>query len=222
MANSADLNEMTIQGREMLLVVTRTGSVVHLAAEYDHGRSAVPEKWLDPHRHGYDPSIEIYDQHALRADRWAPLTLCAIGWLCMADTDAGAVRGYFDPRHAPTCRRCLARVDSQFSPPPPDERIPLVADLAAQAVEAHGDAQVIGVPGPEVTPLRRAIQRELRRRLGPGGRTWHTDDNVVATHQRASTPAAVEAVMLDAVQQLGEQRPAAVAHEWIIRWHTWG
>src|SRR5690606_39900820 len=67
-----------------------SSDLVHLAGEYAHGRSAVPEKWLDPHRYGYDPSIEIYDQHALRADRWAPLTLCAIGWLCMADTDAGA------------------------------------------------------------------------------------------------------------------------------------
>lgn len=215
------LNEMTVHDRAMLLCVTNTGNAVHLAESISDGRAAVPDAWLDPRRLGYTASIERYDQQALRARRWRPLTLCGVGWVSMADTDAGALHGEHDPQHTPTCRRCLTRLDGAFAPIPPDERIGLVAELAAQAVERHGSVQILGVPGPQAAPLRRAIKRELRRRLGPGGHTWSVDDNVVATHDRSSASQDVLDYQHHVVQGLYDESRSLHDRGWHIRWETW-
>lgn len=218
----AGLNEIIVHEQPLLLCVTPGGTAVHLTATTDDaGRAAVPVHWIDPVRRGYTPSVAGYDPQRLTAPVWKPNTLCGIVWQAMADTDTGALHGGHDPQHAPTCRRCLARLDSQFPQPAPDQRIGLVAALVAQAVDEHGSAEVVGVPGDQLPALRRAIQRELRGRYGAPGRTWAVNDFLVVAHDAtANSPAALERQHA-AVANLYNEIPVVPDTDWRIHWWTW-
>lgn len=102
-------------------------------------------------------------------------------------------------------------------------RIALLAVLIAQAVEEHGSAEVVGVPGDQLKPLRAAARRELRRRLGYDGKTYVHGDFLLVTCDEAT-----EQVRLDMAQetvksmQLGipDGRPRDESG-WRLRWDTW-
>ncbi|MGA9278537.1 hypothetical protein [Ilumatobacter sp.] len=82
---------------------------------------------------------------------------------------------------APTCHQCLAVIDKAFPTPVPDSRVGVLADLAATAVNDHGTAEIVGVPGDQMNALRRAVRAELRRRFGFSTRTFTQDGLLVVS-----------------------------------------
>jgi hypothetical protein len=127
---------------------------------------------------------------------------------------------------APTCRACLSSVDRLLPRPQPDARVPLVAALAAEAIEGHGGAEVHGVPGDQMTVLRKAVRRAVRDRLAYGCQTYVVDDRLFVSCPEAfervrGTQDHLMAAYLGAVLD-GSERPAVDPAEWRIRWQTWG
>ena len=108
---SADVNAMSVLGRELLLVETGGGEI-HVAAvstEEDR-RAAVNVDRTDPS----EPPEVIpgYDQAALHHERWSPKALCGRRWVEMAAGEGGAFRRFQEVELAPTCRSCLRVVDT--------------------------------------------------------------------------------------------------------------
>lgn len=219
----AGLNEIIVHEQPLLLCVTAGGTAVHLAATTDDaGRAAVPVHWIEPTSRGYTSSIAGYDPQRLTEPVWSPNTHCGIVWQAMADTDTGALHGEHDPQHTPTCRRCLARLDSRFPHPTPDQRIGLVAVLATQAVDEHGSAEIVGVPGDQLPALRRAIQRGLRAYYGTPGRTWVVNDLLLVAHDAtANSPAALKRQHAAVTNLYGTGAPSIQDGDWRIHWWTW-
>lgn len=165
---------VVVAGEQLLLVETAgAGLAVHLVppAPDADARPAVPATWFRPGTPGYAAGIESYGRGELESARWSTRTLCGREWMAMAAGDSGPLYRDQPAQYAPTCRRCLAIVDRRFPPPTPDGRIGLVAELAARAVEEHGSAEIIGVPGEQTTPLRAelpSVQEPLRLRRPNG------------------------------------------------------
>ena len=147
------LNSLTIAGETMLLTRTVSGTSIHLTTtdasadaraaildRPDGSRGAVPDELLD--------------------NRWSPRSLCGRTWAAMADGYDDHTGRRVDRPEAPNCRKCLAAIDKSFPTPTPDARIPVLADLAATAVNEHGTAEIVGVPGDQMNALR---QRSPRR-----------------------------------------------------------
>lgn len=123
----------------------------------------------------------------------------------------------------PTCRRCLASLDRHFPEPTPDDRIGLLAVLIAQAVEEHGSAEVIGVPGDQLKALRAAARRELRRRLGYDGKTYARGNFLLVTCDEAT-----EQARLATARETIKSMPAGIPDDrprddsgWRLRWDAW-
>ena len=146
------LNTLTIAGQTMLLTRTNSGTAIHLTttdASAD-ARAAIRDRPDEPRGAATD---ELLDR------RWSPNSLCGRTWAAVADgyDDHAGQRG--DRPEAPTCRSCLTVLDKSFPTPTRDDRIPVLADLVATAVNEHGTAEIDGVPGDQMNALRHAIPR---------------------------------------------------------------
>lgn len=222
----ADLNAIVVDGKALLLGQAGGGLAVHLVPNTDgssEARAAVPPTWLHRGGRGYVESIANYSPALLLEPCWSPRTLCGIEWQSMAAGEGGPLRGSQEPALAPTCRRCLTSLDRRFPNPTPDDRISLLAVLIAQAVEEHGSAEVLGVPGDQLKSLRAAARRELRRRLGYDGKTYVHGDFLLVTCDEAT-----EQVRLDMAQETVKSMPLGIPDGrprdesgWRLRWDTW-
>jgi hypothetical protein len=93
------------------------------------------------------PTLANYDQVLLAQPRWPPTTLCGREWSMMVGSDGGSVSEYRDTAYAPTCRRCLTTIDRNLPKPATDQRLHLVARLAADKVLETGHTDIRDVPG---------------------------------------------------------------------------
>lgn len=221
-----DLNSIVVDGQALLLGQAGGGLAVRLvptSVRAPEARAAVPPTWLDRASRGYVESIANYAPELLLEPCWSPRTLCGIEWQSMAAGEGGPLRVSQEPSLAPTCRRCLTSLDRRFPDPTPDDRIALLAVLIAQAVEEHGSAEVIGVPGDQLKPLRAAARRELRRRLGHDGKTYAHADFLLVTCDEAT-----EEVRLATAQEMIRSMPLGIPDGrprdesgWRLRWDTW-
>ncbi len=212
---AANLNTITTAGRTMLLTQTG-GAAIHLtsiAADNDDPRPAVPSR-MQPSSPTDDTFTDLTDRH------WAPRTLCGIRWNMMAgiaSTDADT-----DDDRTPTCRRCLAILDRWFPEPVPDDRIGLLAELAADAVHQYGTAELVGVPGDQHTVLRRAVREALKQRFGYGAKTFVIDDRVVISSN--DTTEALQAETAKQFHQAFSSHDDAAPIDdsaWRFQWRTW-
>ncbi len=223
---NADLNAIVIDGQPLLLGQAGGGLAVHLvpnAVAPPDARAAIPATWLDRASRGYVESIASYAPALLLEPCWSPRTLCGIEWQSMAAGEGGPLRASQEPALAPTCRRCLTSLDRRFPDPTPDDRIGLLAILIAQAVEEHGSAEVLGVPGDQLKPLRAAARRQLRRRLGYDGKTYVHGDFLLVTCDEAT-----EQARLTMAQETVKSMPLGIPDSqprddsgWRLRWSTW-
>lgn len=133
------VNSLRIGDSEYLLAVGG-GWAIHLvpeAADAEDRRPAVPAEDLDPRTPGFNPDAAGYDRDALTALRWRPTTLCGRAWGIMAAGELGPIHHWaspdMSPDLAPTCRTCLRSIDRFFPPPAMDDRVRLLAHLAADA-----------------------------------------------------------------------------------------
>lgn len=83
-------------------------------------------------------------------------TLCGRDWAQRVE----------NPEAVPTCRRCLASIDRFFPNPSRDIRVDLIAQLVVEALHEHGVAEVIGVPGDQMSALRTAVRKAVKSRFG--------------------------------------------------------
>jgi hypothetical protein len=222
----ADLNSIVIDGQPLLLAETTGGRAVHLipgAARSSDARPAIPEAWLDRAGRDYVDSIANYSSARLLDPSWSTRTMCGIEWEAMAAGERGLLRSWQVPALAPTCGRCLASLDRQFPEPTPDDRIGLLAVLIAQAVEEHGSAEVLGVPGDQLKALRTAARRELRRRLGHDGKTFVHGDLLLITCDEATEEARLTAAK-EAIKAMPLGIPDGRPRDdssWRLRWGDW-
>ncbi len=223
---SADLNAIEIGGQSLLLGEAGGGLAVHLVPAANgspEARAAVPATWLDPAGRGYVESITNYSRALLLKACWSPRTLCGIEWQGMAAGEGGPLWASQESALAPTCRRCLTSLDRRFPDPTPDDRIGLLAVLIAQAVEEHGSAEVIGVPGDQLKPLRVAARQELRRRLGHDGKTYSHADFLLVTCDEATEQARLD-MAAEAIKSMPLGIPDGRPQDdsgWRLRWDTW-
>ncbi|MEV0610813.1 hypothetical protein AB0I61_31080 [Polymorphospora rubra] len=217
-------NTIEINGTAMLLTTVSGGTAVHLtaAATPVAGREAVPDVYFDRN----DRVPTGYDLMALRERRWSDRTICGRVWAVMVGGDGGALGRYGDVAHAPTCRRCLILIDRHFPQPAPDDRLALVAQLAADVVvDRRGFAEIHHVPGDQQDALRKAIRTAIRRRVDHSVRT-HSINGVIYVecqamydrHAHQNDHEAADAI--DAV--LKGEPPPHCERDWIISWETWG
>jgi len=170
---SADVNAMSVLGRELLLVETGGGEIhaAAVSAEEDR-RAAANVDRTDPSE---PPEVILgYDQAALHHERWSPKALCGRRWVEMAAGEGGAFRRFQEVELAPTCRSCLRVVDTWFPQSDAPVGLELLASMAADKVDTFGSSRVMGVPAEHVEALRRAIRKVLRGR-GFRSQTHHLD-----------------------------------------------
>ena len=215
------LNTITIATHTMLL--TQTGGIaVHLtqpADASDDARPAIPSHWRPS---SLPPDTEEPAELAeLREPRWAPRTLCGIRWTRMAGSDS--IGDSTDTDTAPTCRRCLSILDRWFPAPVADDRIGLLAVMIGQAVHEYGTAEVVGVPGDQLAPLRRAARNELKQRFGYSAKTYVIDDHVMISSNDTT-----EALHAEAARQFHQAISSADGDTapiddtaWRFHWSTW-
>lgn len=103
----------------------------------------------------------------------------------------------------------------------------ILADLAAEQVVDHGNAEIDGVPADQVEPLRKFAKQAVRAR-GFSARTYLRDDTVFIWSDAARDAIPVEvqrardrevAEVMDALFQ-GVERPP-LATPWRLYWSTW-
>lgn len=142
-------------------------------------------------------------------------TLCGREWTYPAEHDA-----------IPSCRRCLALMDRLFPAPPRDPSTDLVASLVVDALEEHGVAEVVGVPGDQMAELRRTVRKAIKSRLGYQSTTHVHEGRLIVDCQQAYARHAdrhladVAAVMN--AMFTGHEQATVDDSGWRIRWSTWG
>ena len=223
------VNAITVGGAELLLTSTSGGNAVRLsrlAAPGGTGRGAVHDFYFDASNQRSAAFKRSYDHAALLAPRWASTTLCGREWAVMIAGEGGPFDDWSDEvAFAPSCRRCLTLMDKLFPAPKPDERLALVAQLVADAVQEHGHAEIRGVPGDQQDVLRKAVRMLVHQRTGESCHS-HAHENLVlfvsdpiyAEHAQENMLAAAEAI--DRALTGGDITPV---HQpaWRLWWETW-
>lgn len=223
------VNAITAGGAELLLTSTSGGNAVHLTRLTEPGaagRGAVHDFYFDASNRRSTALKRSYDQAALLAPRWASTTLCGREWAVMIAGEGGPFDDWSDEvAFSPSCRRCLTVMDKLFPAPKPDDRLALVAQLVADAVQEHGHAEIRGVPGDQQDALRKAVRTLVRQRTGESCRSYvhenlvlFVSEAIYAEHAQENMLAAAEAI--DRALTGGDTTPA---HEpaWRVRWETW-
>jgi hypothetical protein len=115
------------------------------------------------------------------------MTLCGRAWGIMAAGELGPIHHWASPNMspdlAPTCRTCLRSIDRFFLPPARDDRVRLLAHLAADAVAEHGSAEITGIPGGQLPGFRSRVRQELRRRGFHSNTLVHGDRCLVGSDE---------------------------------------
>jgi hypothetical protein len=210
---SSRLNALHVADQPMLLTRTATGTAIHLATEAatTDARAAKPDR---VNRSRGTPADELLDT------RWSPVALCGRPWTVMADDFADHTGRVVERPEAPTCRQCLAVIDKAFPTPVPDSRIGVLADLAATAVNDHGTAEIVGVPGDQMNALRGAIRTELRQRFGFCTRTFTQDGLLVVSSPE--TRHLIEQTAVRAMADLDlDDRTKVDDSGWRFHWTAW-
>jgi len=207
------LNSLTVAGETMLLTRTVSGTSIYLTTtdasgnaraaildSPDRSRGAVPDELLDK--------------------RWSPKSLCGRTWAAMADGYDVHTDRRIDRPEAPNCQKCLAVIDKSFPTPTPDDRIPVLADLAATAVNEYGTAEIVGVPGDQMNALRQAVRAELRQRFGFSTRTFTQDGLLVVSSPE--TRHLIEQTAAHAMTEFDFGATTKVDDTgWRFHWTTW-
>lgn len=223
------VNAFRVGDVELLLTVTSGGEAVHLARVADPqgtGRSAVHEFYFDPSKPHSAALERSYDRAALLAPRWEPVTLCGREWAVMISGEGGPWNELSERvAFAPNCRCCLVVMDKFFSAPLPDKRLPLVAQLVADAVLEHGQAEVRRVPGDQQQSVRTAVRTLVRQRAGQSCRSYvhesmifFVSEAIYAEHAEENMRAANEAIGL--ALSGGDLTPVSEP-AWRLSWDTW-
>lgn len=220
-------NTIDVNGAAMLLTVSGGGEAVHLtpgAQEPGTGRDAVPEYYFTGDMVRRSSALAGYDQAALTEPRWSPTTLCGREWTTMIGGDGGDLSGYGEVAYAPTCRRCLALIDRYYPKPTPDPRLPLVAQLAADAIAERGYVEIHDVPGDQQTELRTMLRTLARKRTGQSVRTYSIAEIIFAEceavhRRRAEQERHQAAAAVNAL--LAGDPPPHPEREGVISWSTW-
>ncbi len=105
-----------------------------------------------------------YARRSLTGPRWSETTkLCGRGWAATVGGDGGR---FGEAVFAPTCRRCLALLDRHVPTLAPDNRLVLVAQLAADVVvDRRGFAKIDHVHGDQQDWPRKAVRTAIRRMI---------------------------------------------------------
>jgi hypothetical protein len=223
-----DVNSITVGTADLLLTVTG-GSAVHLSALAEtqvDARPAVPEHWFAPDALRRRPGLANYSSEALRAPRWSETTLCGRIWSEMAGGEGGPISPWSEePEFAPTCKQCLALLDRIFPPPPIHPRLPLVAQVVADSVAAHGYAEVREVPGDQQTELRKQIRSLVRKKTGHRCQTLVHESMILVVCQQTAD-ARHDAHMAEVAQRLkdlwnGDSVTPPPDPQWRHYWSTW-
>jgi hypothetical protein len=210
------LNVIEVDGKQFLLTAT-AGDAIHLTREADseeNGQAAVPDHYLEDFK-------RTYGMAAILEPRWAEKTLCGRQWILMEGDRDTEEEG--EARYAPSCRRCLALLDTLFPAPMLDDRFPLIVRIIADTVLEHGTAEILDVPGDHQAALRREVRTEVKKRTGYGLKTYAHESVVIFVcdpiydlhaddHMRRG------AEVMDAFlsgKTLSQQSPTR------LRWHTW-
>lgn len=223
------VNAFRVGDVELLLTVIRGGEAVHLARvadPQDAGRSAVHESYFDPSNPRSAAVERSYDRAALLAPQWEPVTLCGREWAVMVPGEGGPWNELGERvAFAPNCRCCLAVMDKLFPTPSPDERLPLVAQLVAEAILEHGHAEVRGVPGDQQHSVRTAVRTLVCRRAGQSCRSYvhesmifFVSEAIYAEHAEENNRAANE--VIDLALSSGDLTPVSEP-AWRLSWDTW-
>jgi hypothetical protein len=189
------------------------------------GREAVPDFYFNSNRRTNADALAGYDRAALTEPRWSQTTLCGRAWAIMVGGDGGDVSGHGEVAFAPTCRRCLTLIDRHFPKPPPDSRLSLVAQLAADVVvDLRGYAEIHDVPGDQQDQLRKTNRALIRQRTQHPVRT-HSINGVIyiecqAIHHQRADQGMREAAEASSAALAGDPVPR-VEREWVISWATW-
>lgn len=231
------VNSLKIGDGEYLLAVAG-GWAVHLvpeAGDTEDRRPAVAAEDLDPHTPGFNPDAAGYDRDALTTLRWRPTTLCGREWGIMAAGELGPIHQWsspdMSPDLAPTCRTCLRSLDRFFPPPTMDDRVRLLAHLAADAVVDNGSAEITGIPGDQLPGFRSRVRRELRRR-GFHSRTFVHGALCVVVSEEAHNAIpdeireqrfqeAFESLTNAFVSGGKEEQPGVRDRPWRFDWYAW-
>jgi len=158
------VNAISVLGRDLLLVEVGVGAEIHLAAEAEDGsgRPAVERDRYEDGSWTSVPTIVLYDDAALSAQRWEEATLCGRRWQAMAAGESGPIRLWRDTALAPTCRSCLRVLDKRFPQPEAPTGVDLLASIIAEAVQEFGSTMVTNVPAEHLEATRRAARKHLR------------------------------------------------------------
>lgn len=126
---------------------------------------------------------------------------------------------------SPSCRRCLSCLDAKLPTPPKHPGLATIIELVVGAVRDHGTAEITGVPGDQLTHLRRGIREAVRQELGFNARTFSRDGLVVVSSDEAMIPHQSRhmqeaARRMDAIFS-GRDLPPIDDSDWRFRWSTW-
>jgi len=172
METNRALNVIEVDGKQFLLTAT-AGDAIHLTREADreeNGQAAVPDHYLEDFE-------RTYDMTAILEPKWAEKTLCGRQWILMEGDRDDEEQG--EARYAPSCRRCLALLDTLFPAPKLHDRFPLVVRIIVDTVLEHGTAEVLDVPGDHQAALRREVRAEVKKRMGYGLKTYAHESTVI-------------------------------------------
>jgi hypothetical protein len=97
----------------------------------------------------------------------------------------------------------------------------LLATLIGDAVHTHGTAEVVGVPGDQMTALRVAARQQLKRRFGIAAKTFVIDDRLVVTGDH-STDQRLQQLATQFFQAFNTTNtdPHVNDTEWRFHWQT--
>jgi hypothetical protein len=221
-------NVIEVGGVPMLLTVTG-GSAVHLAVEAQppvEGRAAVPERLLRSKKPDRVQLLARYDRATLAEPRWSPATLCGREWSMMIGGDGGSVSPFEETAFAPTCRQCMAVVDRQFPKPAADDRLALVARLAADQVLERGHVEVHNVPAEQRELLRAAVRKLLRAATSQGVSTHVLPAGqiiVVCDAIYDEKSADDDAQYVASLRLFGSDESPRIPRErdWVVNWQQW-
>ena len=216
METSRGLNLIEVDGKQFLLTAT-AGDAIHLTREAgskESGQAAVPDHYLEDFE-------RTYDMAAILEPRWAEKTLCGRQWILMEGDHDGEEEG--EARYAPSCRRCLALLDTLFPAPKLNDRFPLIVRIIADTVLEHGTAEILDVPGDQQAALRRQVRAQVKQRTGYGLKTYAHESTVIFVCDPIYDLHAVEHMHrgAEAVNAFLSGKPVSRQSPTRLWWRTW-
>jgi hypothetical protein len=221
----APLNTITIHDRRYLLAGVGIGEAVHLVTETE-GANAVAIAPIDRDEWDARPLNPAYDEAELRAEQWAPRTLCGRDGWGMAPTAAGRVHvspAYIfdedDTEVAPSCQRCLKLLDRQFPESEPDDQLAAMVSRCVRELSLWNSLLIEDVPVTQMELLRKGIRAECRKR-GWVLQTTVQDRRLFAITEGAVTPERQVFIDADARRRMNSEPGTIPRGSWHFTWGT--